>query len=62
MELNKDELQYILTAIDTHVRHNGLNAAGHAVAIATKIHGMGNSAATPAPPAPPDDKSKPSEH
>ena len=43
MKLSKDELQYLLNAIDTHVRANGLNAASLGAALAVKI----NAAALP---------------
>jgi len=38
MKLSKDELQYLLNAIDTHVRANGLNAATLAAVLAVKIN------------------------
>ena len=37
MQLTKDECQYILNAIDTHVRSKGINAAGPGVVIAQKM-------------------------
>lgn len=37
MELSKDELQYLLNAINTHVRANGLTVAVMAVVLSQKI-------------------------
>lgn len=37
MNLTTEELQYILNAIDTHVRQHGLNAAAIGIAISEKI-------------------------
>ena len=37
MELNIEELQYLLNAIDTHVRANGIQGAGVAVVIVNKL-------------------------
>jgi len=37
VELTKDECQYILNAIDTHVRANGLNVAGPGLVIAQRL-------------------------
>ncbi len=37
MDLSKQELQYLLNAIDTHVKTNGLTVAAPAVILAQKI-------------------------
>jgi len=37
MQLSPEELQYLLNAIDTHVRANGLNVAAAAALLAQKI-------------------------
>lgn len=37
MQLNQDELQYIVNAIDTYVRNNGLSVAVVGVSILAKI-------------------------
>lgn len=42
MKLSKDELQYLLNAIDTHVRANGVNAASLGVVLAEKIQSAAN--------------------
>ena len=40
MELfTESEKQFVLTAIDTHVRANGINVAKNAVVIAMKLNG-----------------------
>lgn len=46
MELNIEELQYLLNAIDTHVRANGLAAATPGVIIAQKIQTEANALST----------------
>lgn len=38
MDLSKDELQYLLNAVDTHIRANGLNAATVGSILAVKIN------------------------
>ena len=48
MELSRDEMQYILNAVDTHVRTNGLNAAGLGMSVASKIQAMANGDGQPA--------------
>ena len=42
MQLSLDELQYLLNAIDTHVRANGLNSAPLGAALAEKIQNAAN--------------------
>ena len=42
MNLSKDELQYLLNAIDTDVRANGLNAAPLGAVLAEKIQNAAN--------------------
>ena len=42
MKFSKDELQYLLNAIDTHVRANGLNAAPLGAVLAKKIQNAAN--------------------
>ncbi len=37
MELTKEEIQYLLTAVDAHVRATGLNSAANALVVATKL-------------------------
>jgi len=37
VDLKKTDLQYIINAIDTHVRANGLNVAASGVILAQKI-------------------------
>ena len=37
MKLSSEELQYLLNAIDTHVRANGLNVAAAGALLAQKI-------------------------
>ena len=37
MQLSPEELQYLLNAIDTHVRANGLNAAAAGALLAQNI-------------------------
>ncbi len=37
MQLSPEELQYIVNAIDTHIRTNGLNVAIIGIGIVTKI-------------------------
>lgn len=46
MELNIEELQYLLNAIDTHVRANGLVAAIPGAIIAQKIQTAANALPT----------------
>lgn len=50
MELSKNELNYLLNAIDTHVRSNGLNAAALGAILSQKIQEEAN-----APPKPKED-------
>jgi len=42
MKLSKDELQYVLNAIDTHIRANGLNVAAIGVLLVQKIQNAAN--------------------
>jgi len=37
MELSKTELQYLLNAIDTHIRANGVTSAGMGAILAQKM-------------------------
>ena len=37
MQLSPEELQYLLNAIDTHVRANGLNVAANGAVLAAKV-------------------------
>ncbi len=37
MELSKAELQYLLNAIDTHIRANGVTSAGMGAILAQKM-------------------------
>lgn len=52
MELNIEELNYMLNAIDTHVRTNGIKGAAVAVSLANKIEAAGKAIGAPlaAPP------------
>jgi len=45
LELSKPELQYILNAIDTHVRSNGLNVAAVGLTVVAKIQTASSAAA-----------------
>lgn len=42
MELSKQELQFLLNAIDTHVRTNGLPVAAPGAILAQKIQNAAN--------------------
>ncbi len=42
MKFSKDELQYLLNAIDTHIRANGLNVAAIGVSLVQKIQNAAN--------------------
>ncbi len=37
MQLNKADIQYLVNAIDTHIRSKGIAAAGQSVLVATKL-------------------------
>lgn len=60
MNLTAEELQYILNAIDTHVREKGLSVAAFGVAIAGKIQAAAKTP-VPAPPPPDEGGDKPPE-
>ena len=49
MDLNKEEMQYILNAIDTHVRANGIKGAGVGVVIVNKLQEASQALATEVP-------------
>lgn len=49
MELSKNELNYLLNAIDTHVRANGLNVAALGAVVAQKIQEASNKDAAKQP-------------
>jgi len=53
MELSKQELQYLLNSIDTHVKANGLTVAAPGVILAQKIQNAANE--LPADELPPDE-------
>ncbi len=56
MELTKEEMNFILQAMDTHVRANGLSAATNAAILSQKIQIAAQALpATPLPAAPPAD-------
>lgn len=60
MQLNIEELNYMLNAIDTHIRANGIKGAGVAVTVASKLQEAGNAAGIP-PIIPPSDREIPAE-
>ncbi len=50
MQLNKADIQYLVNAMDTHVRTNGLSVAGQSVIIATKLQAQLKTAPDAPPP------------
>lgn len=54
-QMKKNDLQFIINAIDTHVRANGLNVAALGAVLAQKVQNMIN--AMPDDPATPEGKS-----
>ncbi len=46
MELSKAELQYLLNAIDTHIRANGVASAGMGAILAQKMQAKFNELST----------------
>lgn len=61
MELNIEELNYMLNAVDTHIRANGIKGAGVAVMVASKLQEAAKSAGAPPIAPPPGDGETPIE-